>query len=414
MPVKKAPEKQASARSLPDWIAEFSEPDHLWFAKRLSANDTHQTKSHQAGTYVPKAFALDALPALDDMSTLNPRVSLEAFVDSHSDARTVTPIWYNNKLFGKTRNETRVTGWGGRASALLNPGSTGSLAVFVFENGAVGPASSLHVWVCKEYEDEVFEASLGPVEPGQYAVWRPGNPVELFSTRASAASCRLSPSRMPPQWLTAFPSAAEIVRKAVELRPLQNEKPDVRLLRRRDCEFEIFKAVEGAVEGEKVAAGFVDLVAFVGLAQTILQRRKSRAGRSLELHTREIFLEEGLVEHTTFSHGATSEGGKKPDFLFPSAAAYRDPSFPADRLRMLAAKTTAKDRWRQILNEANRIDRKHLLTLQEGVSEPQFAEMKAANVQLVVPKTLMAKYPKSVRPELMTLDSFIREVRTPT
>lgn len=407
-----APEKQVSARSLPDWIAEFSEPNHLWFAKRLSANDTHQTKSHQFGTYVPKGLAFSAIPALKDETKLNPRVSLEAFVDSHSDARIVTPIWYNNKRFGKTRDETRVTRWGGRASALLDPGSTGALAVFVFENGAVGPASSLHVWVCKAYEDAVFEASLGPIEPGEYILWHPGEPVELFSTKATPASCRLSRSRMPPQWLTAFPSAAEIVRKAVELRPLRNEKPDVRLLRRRDCEFEIFKAVEGAVEGTKVAAGFTDLVAFVGLAQTILQRRKSRAGRSLELHAREIFLEEGLVESTTFSHGAKSEGGKKPDFLFPSVAAYHDLSFPADRLRMLAAKTTAKDRWRQILNEANRIDRKHLLTLQEGVSEPQFAEMKSANVQLVVPEKLMAKYPKSVRSELMTFEGFIREVRT--
>ena len=113
-----------------------------------------------------------------------------------------------------------------------------------------------------------------------------------------------------------------------------------------------------------------------------------------------------------FSHGSTSENGKKPDFLFPSAAAYQDPSYPKSRLRMLAAKTTAKDRWRQILNEADRVDRKHLLTLQEGVSEPQFAEMKAANVQLVVPAGLVSKYPKPVCHELMTLDSFIYEVRT--
>ena len=113
-----------------------------------------------------------------------------------------------------------------------------------------------------------------------------------------------------------------------------------------------------------------------------------------------------------FSHGSTSENGKKPDFLFPSAAAYRDPSFPQTQLRMLASKTTVKDRWRQILNEADRIDRKHLLTLQEGVSEPQFAEMRAANVQLVVPAKLIGKYPKAIRAELMTLDSFIYEVRT--
>ncbi len=398
--------------SLPDWIAEFSQPDHIWFAKRLSANDTQQTKGHQAGPYIPKALLFDVLPALQDKAQLNPRVELEAFVDSHPDVRTVTPIWYNGRLFGKTRNETRVTGWGGSDSALLDPKSTGALAIFVFENGAIGPATGLHVWVCEGYEDEVFEDILGPIDPGKNLTWRPGDPIGLFAGGASVASCQIKPNQMPSHWLAAFPSAAEIVRKAVELRPLQSEKPDVRLMRRRDCEFEIFKAVEEQIEGRKIAAGFGDLSEFLGLAQTILQRRKSRAGRSLELQTKEILVEEGLVEGHTFSHGSKSENDKKPDFLFPSADAYGDSSFPGERLRMLASKTTVRDRWRQVLNEADRIKTKHLLTLQEGVSEPQFAEMKAANVQLVVPAKLIEKYPKSIRPELMTLDSFIYEVRT--
>ena len=78
---------------------------------------------------------------------------------------------------------------------------------------------------------------------------------------------------------------------------------------------------------------------------------------------------------------------------------------------MLAAKTTCKDRWRQILNEADRIPRKHLLTLQEGVSENQHAEMKAAGVQLVIPLPLIERFPQSIRPELMTLEKFIESVR---
>ena len=78
---------------------------------------------------------------------------------------------------------------------------------------------------------------------------------------------------------------------------------------------------------------------------------------------------------------------------------------------MLAVKTTCKDRWRQILNEADRIKRKHLLTLQEGVSEEQFREMKDAGVQLVIPTPLIAKFPTSVRPYLETLDRFIAEAK---
>ena len=78
---------------------------------------------------------------------------------------------------------------------------------------------------------------------------------------------------------------------------------------------------------------------------------------------------------------------------------------------MLAAKTTCKDRWRQILNEADRIPTKHLLTLQEGVSENQFQEMVEANVKLVVPQGLHESYPEWVRPHLISFESFIADVR---
>ena len=398
--------------SLPDWIAEFARPENVWYVKRLSGNDTLANKSHQAGPYIPKELLFSALPMLNNRDMLNPRVRLTAYVDSHPEVRQVTPIWYNGKLFGQTRNETRVTGWGGAASALLDPDSTGALAAFVFVNGATDAGtSSLHIWVCEGYQDELIEAQVGPVDPGRSVIWRPGMPVDLFSQKPAPSSCRLARDQLPESWLQKFPTASEIVRKTVELRPLQSETPDARLVRRRDCEFELFKSVEEAAEGPRIAQGFSSIDEFVTLALSVLQRRKSRSGRSLELHTREIFLEEGLIEGAQFSHSPVSEGEKRPDFLFPSQAAYRDRSIPDSQLRMLGAKTTLKDRWRQILNEADRIPRKHLLTLQEGVSENQFAEMQAAGVQLVVPSNLVESYPKPVREHLATLEQFIAEVR---
>ncbi len=78
---------------------------------------------------------------------------------------------------------------------------------------------------------------------------------------------------------------------------------------------------------------------------------------------------------------------------------------------MLAARTTCKDRWRQIPNEAERIPVKHLLTLQEGVSADQFQEMKKSGVRLVVPAGSWKHYPRDIRPELTTPESFIADVR---
>lgn len=121
--------------------------------------------------------------------------------------------------------------------------------------------------------------------------------------------------------------------------------------------------------------------------------------------------EEGLRSGTDFIHRPVIEGGKRPDFLFPSVPAYEDASFPANRLRMLAAKTTCKDRWRQVINEADRIPVKHLLTLQEGVSDGQFREMQEACVQLVVSAGLHDSYPDSVKPHLVSFESFLGDVR---
>ena len=78
---------------------------------------------------------------------------------------------------------------------------------------------------------------------------------------------------------------------------------------------------------------------------------------------------------------------------------------------MLATKTTCRDRWRQVINEADRIPVKHLLTLQEGVSEAQFREMTQANVQLVVPEPLIVKFPAAIRTDIMTLESFLGDLR---
>lgn len=398
--------------SLPDWIAEFARPGNVWYLKRLSANDTLANGAHQAGPYFPKELLFEVLPQLQIREMLNPRCGVQVWVDSHPEAREVTAIWYNNRLHGGTRDETRITGWGGGASALLDPDSTGALTAFVFEESVGNGMPSLHVWVCNGYEDEVFEDLVGPVDPGKSVIWRPGVATNLFSPALPRVSCALAREELPSAWLAEFPRAADIVHKTVELRPLQSEGPDERLLRRRACEFELFQSVERTWEEPKIAAGFRSIDEFLTLAQTILQRRKSRSGRSLELHAKEIFAEEGLLQGRDFDHGCNSEGEKKPDFLFPSAAAYRDPDWPVARLRMLAAKTTARDRWRQVLNEADRLQTKHLLTLQEGVSLNQFSEMEAAQLRLVVPKSLMDKYPAAVRPRLISLESFIAEVRT--
>ena len=212
---------------------------------------------------------------------------------------------------------------------------------------------------------------------------------------------------MLEQWLDRFPTPQEVFDAALELHSYRDLGTDDRLMRRRDSEYAVFQSVEHAVESGIIRQGFSSVNAFLAKAQTMLQRRKARSGRSLELHLHTIFNEENIV--CVFQ--PTTESGNRPDFIFPSQAAYNNPAYPANRLRMLAAKTTVRERWRQIIEEANRIPVKHLLTLQQGVSENQFSQMREAKVRLVVPQSLHNNYPQSVRPELMTLQDFVGEMR---
>jgi len=401
-----------SLTDLSDWMDENTGPHIVWYVKRLAANDTLASGAHQAGPYIPKEFLFDVFPSLNRPQAENPDKWFELRIESHADVRQVRAVWYNNKLRGGTRNEARLTNFGGGNSALLDPDSTGSLTVFAFHREADGEVSVCHVWVCEhEVEADLVEDRIGPVEPGQSIIWSVDEEELTELIPPPRTSCWLRPEEIPPEWLSRFPSGAEIIRRTVELRPSHGTPVDVRLIKRRDCEFEIFRSVEEAVEFPQIRAGFDGVDEFIARAQSILQRRKARSGRSLELHTREIFLEENLREGYDFQHQPESEPGRRPDFLFPSETHYKNRDFPDTRLRMLAVKTTCKDRWRQILNEAHRIGRKHLLTLQEGVSEGQFREMTEAQVQLVVPAPLVPAYPKKVQPHLQTLESFIADVR---
>lgn len=76
--------------------------------KVLSANDTGETDGHQAGILVPKEQRLLSFFPKLDARQYNPRVHL-IFTDSSSVDWEFAFIYYNNKLFGKTRNEYRLT-----------------------------------------------------------------------------------------------------------------------------------------------------------------------------------------------------------------------------------------------------------------------------------------------------------------
>ena len=373
------------------------------FAKRLSGNDTGLTGSHQVGFYLPKEVGFQLIPDLEGPPGTNPDVLLETVVDPVGDHRTIRAVWYNSG----TRDEIRLTRWGGALSPLQNPENTGALLLVAFRAwGSVSAPPRCRVWLSRTpAEEDIASAWLGePVEPGAWVLVSARN-VERREPRERQ---EITQGDIPRQWWTEFPTGDDILAFVVDSLPAATGlEVDRRLLKRRELEFHVFGLVEKIHLLPRVADGFNAVDEFLAVAHSVTNRRKSRAGRSLELHLRHIFREEGVE----FSHGAVIDGGKRPDFLFPGVGAYEDSRFPADRLRMLGVKTTLKDRWRQILNEASRIDAKHLFTLQEGVSVPQHGEMKESGLQLVTPSSLHGRFPQEVRGEILSLSSFIESVR---
>lgn len=78
---------------------------------------------------------------------------------------------------------------------------------------------------------------------------------------------------------------------------------------------------------------------------------------------------------------------------------------------MLGVKSACKDRWRQVLAEADRIEHKHLLTLEASISKHQTDEMQAKNLQLVLPRGLHGIYALEQQTWLMDISSLAELVR---
>jgi hypothetical protein len=185
------------------------------------------------------------------------------------------------------------------------------------------------------------------------------------------------------------------------------EAPDETLMAWLEREELLFKTLEKVIIKEHLAKGFgedgTDVEAFIKLSLSIQNRRKSRAGFSFENNLAVLFTSNKI----SYAHGATTERNNKPDFIFPGVQYYHNQQFDAGLLTMLGLKTTAKDRWRQVLSEAARIPNKHLITLEPAISRNQTEEMRANNLQLVIPAQIMPTYTAEQRQQLMNVKDFI-------
>jgi hypothetical protein len=211
-----------------------------------------------------------------------------------------------------------------------------------------------------------------------------------------------------------FPTTAEFsafARKVVADVDVMGD-PDGALMRWLEQEELLFYTLERHLIAKRLEDGFsigetADVDGFIRFSLSVQNRRKSRAGYSLENHLQFVFDQFGL----TYQRGARTEGKRKPDFLFPGSTAYNDETFPRERLTLLGSKSSCKDRWRQVLSEGAKVPDKHLVTLEPGISINQTDEMRQERLQLVLPAGVHSTFQPEQQTWLMSVAQFIALVQ---
>ncbi|MCM1189647.1 MAG: type II restriction endonuclease [bacterium] len=367
------------------------------FCKFLSANDTGATGGHQSGILISK-------------SAVEMMFSRRELEQEGIPKRTVKIKWQDDFetessfTYYESKNELRITRFG-RGFPFLKPEQTGAL--FVFTKQTDTDYSGYFLETDEEIEEFLDTFGISPTETNSL--------IDVQKVSAETQE-KLAIQEFISSLDVDFPASdvMSAAARVIEEKAYDHAEdiclnPDEKIISWTNMEYTLFRALEYARYGEIITKGFQSVDEFVRVANAVLNRRKSRAGKSFEHHLAAIF-DGNCIE---YSAQAVTEGNKKPDFLFPSQEAYHDHGFSADYIISLAAKTTCKDRWRQVLNEADRLKSKpkYLCTLQQGISGAQMDEMQSENVILIVPKPYIAAYPKDRRDRIWTLARFVQYVK---
>ena len=287
------------------------------FCKFLSANDTGETKAHQAGIYISKP----SIPILFDLpGERGTNKEKWVRIKWQHDCITETRFIY----YGQgSRNEYRITNFG-RNFPYLNPEYTGALFVLVKNDEENYDGFVLNT----DEEIELFLNSFGLTPADTNRLINTANQFAENKEKDAIEKCIMLFDGVFPE--TAIMSKAArmitdtIIRKNdnIDVQDLLLEKhypyaiqnPDHTLVEWTKQEYRLFRSLENFIYKDVLGKGFLDIETFVSLASEVLNRRKSRAGKGLEHHLAALFDNNSIL----YTEQAKTEGAKRPDFIFPS------------------------------------------------------------------------------------------------
>jgi hypothetical protein len=423
---------------LPELLTWVRRSDAL-FLKKLSTNDMSwafpgERNKHQNGPYLPEALRTGGFfPILMSIKPDKPHIRelplLRTFWPQvETGSRTSRVVHYSNK-----GPETHLTGVPKAAFETLSPASFllgGRLTAMddgarywfatIDSNGVVaeGLEAILDLpaaFVFAEYSPHDFSRST--VDDDEELIR------ELIEAQGKGA-VKAFIARNPVPHANALALAAQREymgnHRMAALDPFRMERPGDALMQiSRDIEFRLYKKYERRHRVGQVLQvvldrnghrGIADLISavvrsFGELNATFLsagQQRKSRGGLSFELHIATM-LDDGRIPY----QAQIITGSRRPDFVMPSLGFLRSRSRQSDAALILAAKTTLRERWKQVESEKLNCP-VFLATVDDRISPGAINQIAKMGIVLVVPESLKAAketwYSKS--PHVITFRDF--------
>ncbi|PJL66231.1 hypothetical protein B9Y75_13610 [Stenotrophomonas maltophilia] len=392
------------------------------FLKKLSRNDAswaNEGGGHQYGFYVPRAVReSDFFPELNAREDI-PHI-LEAdcpsFWPQTGEVRSDSGIkYYSNK--GSECHFTRIPA---ELFAGLNPAS------WLLGGTLEEPEGDAYHWFMvidsASTEAEMLESRLDIQANFHFDLFDPSKFKRASAIESDEAAELISEidvairtgtietlvakySKLPDPLVLANEARLDFLRsvRSKTFNPWHIKKPGDALMRvSRDIEFSIYRRHElrmRAVEVAKVLAqhdrsataavrGFASLNSIFLSAS---QQRKSRAGKSFETHLAAM-LQAGGVRF----EAQAILGQRRPDFVLPDQATVAlDTQRRYEDAAILSAKTTLRERWKQITHERFNCAI-FLATVDDRVSKEALADLQKAEITLVVPESLKMKSNESL------------------
>lgn len=392
------------------------------FVKKLSNNDrdwAQKANKHQGGVYIPTAERDGGF-----FPTLTAKTRQNASADPIREA------WFRTEWpqAGEARDDTRLVNYTSKgeethmtrlpkaAFSKLSPASwlvmapMGDASAMTFECLTIDSASDAAAVLIDTLVLDA-EFSVGVLEPAVIAAAERDSILD-FAEQVSAAwlAGGIAPfaaqhAVMPPTADLAALARARFLERAglQSLDPFAIGRPGdaireisrviewdlFREFQRRERAVELVRAIFGDTPEETgmkaVIRRLVDAVPDIDrIMLSASQQRKSRAGYSFE-HQIEAMLAAGAVP---FEKQVVMDAKKRPDFVLPSLSHLKRSLERADRGLILSAKTTLRERWKQVEREMGGRSDLFLATVDENIAANAIEDMASMNIILVVPEAL--------------------------